>query len=353
MIKHYSKKSEKKYNKLVELNPNMEVSGTRFFEWAHDTVIEFTCKYGHISEFELRYVSNTKVKCPCDGCAKDRAAVRELHYLDNNKSEKETPGQRNHRRKKTVMTEARRLARKYIKKHNLDIPACEKELAKDINRDKRLQFHIIVAKHTHDFFYQYDLEKIREVTKHRMSEKVPVTCPKHGEFNVRLSGHYSGTGCPECYKEGRRVTNVMSVARTRYIQESRKLAQAKARVSVKSYRNAIIKASRRLAKEYIEQNNIGIPSRLDELRGKDQNKERRHFHLIACQMINNFYYEYDLEAWQAVENVSTDKVPIGCPNCGTHYVRLVDHYAGAQCPCLSSKGKLKGRKITLPLELDK
>ena len=353
MLRHYSKKSEKRYNKLVKLNPTMEVSGTRFFEWVHDTVIEFTCKYGHITEFELRLVSSRAVECPCDSCVKDRAAVREAYYLEKKKTLKETKGQKSFRRKKTVISEARRLARKYIKKNNLDIPTCEKELRKDVNRDKRLQFHIIVAKHTHDFFYQYDMDKIREVAKESVAVKIPVTCPKHGEFHVRFAGHYSGSGCPECYKEGRRVTNVMSAARAKYVKESRKITCAKSNEKVKNTRNALINASRRLAKQYIEDNNIDIPGRVEELRGKAQKNDRLHFHMIACQMLNNFFYKYDLEAWQAIENTRIDRVPVDCPKCGTFYIKLADHYSGQQCKCLSPRGRNKGRKITLPLELDK
>ena len=235
MQRHYSKKSEKKYNKLVKLNPNMEISGTRYFEWDNDTVIEFTCKHGHITDREFR---NTRepVQCECDMCIKDR--IDNIHTYTRFVANRSTADKVSSRYKyrASIVDEGRRLADEYIVKHKLAIPLCSKERRKPNNRRKLIDYNILVAKHVHNFYYQYDMSKIMEDIKHSVGNKMRVTCPKHGEFKVLLAGHYGGTGCPECYKEGRRAQigrtvkpkqdrNKMIEQRRQIIKRSRELAR--------------------------------------------------------------------------------------------------------------------------------
>lgn len=48
----------------------------------------------------------------------------------------------------------------------------------------------------HNFYYNYD--KVNYINRH---EKIIVTCPKHGDFNISPNDHYYGKGCRACYYE--------------------------------------------------------------------------------------------------------------------------------------------------------
>jgi len=336
MLRHYSKKSEKKYNKLVKLNPNMQISGTRFFEWDNDTVVEFTCKYGHITDRELRNTMSPIV-CQCDNCIKDRAKEEQSSFRAN-ASDVNQNAKKNYMYRDNIVKEGRRLAEEYIVKNKLDISLCSKERRK--NRVQLIEYNLLVAKHVHNFYYQYDMDKIMEDVKVSVGNKMRVTCPEHGEFKVLLSGHYGGTGCPKCFKQGKRAA-IGRIAKPRRNKKQ-----------MLYLRRQIVKRSRELAGEYIIKNKIGIPTSIDKMRRAKYKNVRMHFHMIACQMVHNFYYKYDLTAWQNIKDVRVDKVPVTCPEHGVFYAKLGDHYAGGVCPKCSPKGKKEGRRVELPLEIE-
>ena len=338
MLRHYSKKSEKKYNKLVKLNPNMKISATRYFEWCEVTVIEFTCKYGHITERQLRQ-TRRPILCQCDKCKADRG-------VELIKSDTPTVSAEKYKSYKRPVTEAaRKLANKYIRKHKLDIPTCLTELKKRSNNYKRLQYQLLVAKHTHEFYYQYDTDKIFKEIAGNAINKMTVTCPEHGEFKIRLSDHCAGTACPECYKAGRRVTLGKKKKNKPPTKEQRQKRIAK--------KKAITNRGRKLAARYIIENNIPISTELQRMRKVQDREKRILFHLIVCQMVHNFYYEYDLNAWLEVGNIRIDKVPITCPEHGEFYMKLSDHYSGSVCPkCSARGGKGNGRKVNIPLDIE-
>lgn len=335
MQRHYSKKSEAKYNKLQKQNPDFKISGTRYFEWDNDTVLEFTCQYGHVTEKEIRETAKPVV-CECDKCEKDRVDSLPVHNVFKPKLIKQT--KRVHKYRNNIVEEGRRLADAYIVKHGLDIPLCSKERRQ--NRSKLIEYNILVAKHVHGFYYHYDMSKILEDTKHSVGNKMRVTCPEHGEFKVLLAGHYGGTGCPKCFAKGRRAVIGRNVKPK---QDKKKMIET---------RRQITKRGRELAKEYIIKNKINIPTSVNQMRRTKYKNERMHFHMIACQMVHNFYYEYDLKQWQQTKDVRTDKVRAICPEHGEFYVKLADHYAGCVCPKCSPKGRKEGRKVSLPLEIE-
>ena len=207
-----------------------------------------------------------------------------------------------------------------------------------------MQYHVLVSKHAHDFYYQYDMEQISKELEGNAAAKMTVICPEHGEFKVKLSDHYSGTACPKCYKTGRRVT----LGKKRTYKPTKK--QRDARIAKKK---AILTRGRELAARYIIENNIDLPTEIQQMRKAADREKRLRYHMIVCQMIHNFYYEYDLNAWLQIENIRTDKVPIKCPVHGTFFMILSDHYSGANCSKCSAKGNRKtGRKVTLPLEIE-
>jgi len=58
---------------------------------------------------------------------------------------------------------------------------------------------ILDARKVHGDKYEYD--KVPDDAKNKL-KKIPVTCPKHGDFLVTRSNHINCfTGCPECAKE--------------------------------------------------------------------------------------------------------------------------------------------------------
>ena len=71
--------------------------------------------------------------------------------------------------------------------------ACAVAANADVRRITRDDF-ITRADHIHDGYYEYD--GIIEITGAR--DKVPIECPKHGEFFQVVYNHISGQGCPKC-----------------------------------------------------------------------------------------------------------------------------------------------------------
>lgn len=80
-------------------------------------------------------------------------------------------------------------------------PVCAK-LAKGPNRLSTSEF-IIKAKQVHGNFYNYD--KVNYVLS---SEKVTITCPIHGDFEMTPNKHLMGENCPKCVaSKGERFVN--------------------------------------------------------------------------------------------------------------------------------------------------
>ena len=53
----------------------------------------------------------------------------------------------------------------------------------------------------HNFKYDYS-----HLDYTKLSNKVNIICPRHGEFSQRAQAHLLGSGCKECYKESRNPT---------------------------------------------------------------------------------------------------------------------------------------------------
>lgn len=53
------------------------------------------------------------------------------------------------------------------------------------------------AKYVHNDFFSYDHCKYENSNK-----KVIVTCPIHGDFEIKANNHLNGNGCPHCRKDG-------------------------------------------------------------------------------------------------------------------------------------------------------
>ena len=78
-------------------------------------------------------------------------------------------------------------------------PRCGGERVGEAKRYTRQEF-IERANEKHSSFYSYD--KLIYTTA---TDKIIVTCPKHGDFKILPSGHLQGTGCSLC---GRDKTNL-------------------------------------------------------------------------------------------------------------------------------------------------
>ena len=92
---------------------------------------------------------------------------------------------------------------------------CARERSVALNR-KSTEWFIEKANQVHHNFYSY------EKTVYTIStEPVIVTCPKHGDFEIRPASHLQGTGCPKCANEkksyGKRKTT------EEFIKESREI----------------------------------------------------------------------------------------------------------------------------------
>ena len=346
MLKHYSKQSELKYLELKKANPDFKISGTRYFEWTNDTVLEFTCKYGHVTEREIRHIRGPII-CRCDKCKKDRGytpVIKKANPTDKAGKIKLKRAKYKAYRTKVCLA-ARKLANKYIKDNKLNIPTSIGELKKPKNKALRIKYHILTCKFAHDSYYKYNVEQITKELESSASNKITVTCPEHGEFKIRMQDHYCGTACPKCYKEGKRVKVVRS--------DNKKPTEASIKRRVE-HRKAVVKAGRAAAAKYIIKNNIDLPTDLQRMRKFSDREKRIRYHIIVCQMIHNFYYEYDLQAWLEADNIRTDKMPIKCPVHGVFYMKLSDHYTGSVCGECSARGsRTKGRKVTIPLDIEK
>jgi very-short-patch-repair endonuclease len=173
---------------------------------------------------------------------------------------------------------------------------------------------------------------------------VDITCPKHGDFPQKPGGHLLGNGCPKCRYETRRL-NI-----DEFIEKAKKVHGDKY-----TYDNVDYKNSRELV-------NITCPKHGDfsivansHLRGlgcRDCYLENRLSNtdefIERAKKVHGNKYTYD-----NVDYKSSDiPVDITCPKHGDFLQKPGNHLSGQGCPgCLESKGELMIAKLLNTLEI--
>lgn len=101
---------------------------------------------------------------------------------------------------------------------HLDNHGCPK--CKDKKTSERLRLtrdkFITKANIVHNNFYNYD-----KVVYNRNNEKVIITCPIHGDFEMTPNGHLNGQGCPKCYHDSKFLTTEEFIKKANKIHDNK------------------------------------------------------------------------------------------------------------------------------------
>ena len=173
--------------------------------------------------------------------------------------------------------------------------------------------------------------------------KIPIICPIHGKFEIRLSDFKNGNRCPKCSKYSKK-------SREYYISLFKKIHGDK-------YDYSLI-TEEWWQKNYISQHKTKIPIICPEHGlfyqyifnhkyhgcpkctkfSKKSRKER-------LKQLKEIFPEYDYsliteEWWQKNYKNTYTKIPVICPIHGVFYIKLNNLLNGSGCPtCASSKGE--------------
>lgn len=96
--------------------------------------------------------------------------------------------------------------------HKCNVDIAKNRRRKDINKFKEDGHHV------HNNFFNYD-----KVVYINNKTPITVTCPDHGDFNVRPDNHLQGSGCPMCNESRgeRKIRNLLDKLNITYVREYR------------------------------------------------------------------------------------------------------------------------------------
>ena len=181
----------------------------------------------------------------------------------------------------------------------------------------------------HNFYYSYDKTNYTGI-----SDKVIVTCPKHGDFSVTAYRHLNGFGCPIC--------NGHNSNREEFIKHAKQVHSDKYDYSKVEYTNANTKVCI-ICHEHGEfwqtpnhhLNGCGCP----KCSGK-YHKNTEGF-IKEAQKIHDNKYDYS-----KTEYIKADsKVCIICPEHGEFWQKPTKHLKGQGCPKCGGKLQLTNREF--------
>jgi hypothetical protein len=198
----------------------------------------------------------------------------------------------------------------------------------------------MATKHTKETFIQKANEihgdkYTYELVEYTNSQtKVIVTCPSHGNFNMKPNSHLSGQGCPHCY-------NLLRGKSRQARAKSSFIAKANIVHGDKYDYSETVYVSNR------DKVTIGCPIHgnfdmrpNEHLRGKgcrlcginNRTSDTQEF-ITKAQEVHGDKYTYE----HTIYTYSKDKVKIGCPIHGVFETRASTHLKGSDCPqCAAS-----------------
>lgn len=188
----------------------------------------------------------------------------------------------------------------------------------------------------HNHTYDYTKTKVADSV-----EKVVVTCPTHGDFFIRPSGHLSGNGCRECANI--RIGNSSRLSTAAYIERASKVHESffsyEKTVYVGGDKKVIITCPRhgdfkQTASAHLEGD--GCSKCHFENMSLDRRLSKEEFIKRANKKHHGFY---DYSQSEYVNN--NTKIRIKCHKHGVFEQTPASHFNGKGCPvCKFSKGEL-------------
>ena len=189
---------------------------------------------------------------------------------------------------------------------------------------------------------KYDYSK---VSFHRVTEKVIIICPEHGEFETKAYLHYGicKRECPICTKE--RTINEIKLD-VKEIEKEILSITPNIKFLSQDYKNIFSKVSYQCLKCDKIHNTTYISLRKGQKCyrcsiDKPQVRDTEDF-IQRSNKVHNHFYDYDKTLYQAARK----KVVIICPKHGKFLQRASSHIKGQGCPkCKTSFGENKIREF--------
>lgn len=196
-------------------------------------------------------------------------------------------------------------------------PICAKS-AKTIDKDTFVK----QAKEKHGNKYEYSKVNYKKIT-----DKVCIICPEHGEFWQQAKSHLYGVGCPICSGNYKKDTNM-------FIKQSKVIHGNKYNYSLCEYINDNTKVKIICNKHGIFEQRpnhhlrgIGCPLCGREIIGIKNSLDTEKF-IEKANRVHNNKYRYDKSYYKS----SFDLVTITCPNHGDFQQVASYHLYGNGCP---------------------
>ncbi len=211
----------------------------------------------------------------------------------------------------------------------LNKSGCNKCSRREIDNDLFLQ----LAKDKHGERYNYDKTKY-----YKSNLKVIITCPTHGDFNMRPNNHLNGQGCPSC--GGKDEITIEDIKKRNFDKYGTKYD-----VLTKTYINADNKITFKCNKH----NHIFHSTIYHHLKSHAcKYCLKEHIASLTAENVHSFkerakeihHNKYDY----SMVNYRGNKIPVHiiCKKHGSFYQRPDGHITGSGCPvCAGSEGERK------------
>jgi very-short-patch-repair endonuclease len=203
--------------------------------------------------------------------------------------------------------------------------------------------HLEKAKLVHKNKYDYSLAKFTKV-----SDKIKIICPKHGEFEQRVNNHIYGHGCPICnHKLGSNKKSEQF--KKRFLIEANKLYNNKYIYDFENYKDANDKI-----KVTCPEHGDFYMTPFNHLRGHTciycaGAKNNTNIFIEKAKEIHGNEFDYSLVNYTG----SHDKVIIICKKHGPFEQETNAHLQGAKCPhCSESKSERTIREFLIEKDIN-
>ena len=218
-------------------------------------------------------------------------------------------------------------------------PECAKIERKPHPKNKSLEQFIEEANKIHNNFYDYS-----KVEYTKMSDKIIVLCPKHGEYQVAVNRHLSGMQCNKCGNEmiGIKLRGTFE----EFVKKSHKVHDNKYTYKETEYIGQLtkIQITCSIHGEFIQ-------TAKDHMRGSACPKCSKVHRRSLEELLNEFNeihdnkYTYPTNKWEYSSINSV--ISIICPTHNEFTQKVETHLRGSGCPKCVGQNRTTAEFITL------